>query len=147
MKLLQRFRGVCAQRHYSGRTIECYEMWIRQFLSHFRNDGSWRHPRELRGSEVGEFLTHLAQHRRLSASSQNQATCAIVFLYKQVLADELGEDHVRGWMSRRSAVGVRHSGGFARQALDESREHLGNALAMAPGREHLIAANHLQSDA
>ena len=62
MKLLDRFRGVCAQRHFSPRTVECYEAWIRQFLGHFRRaDGSWRHPRELRGAEVGQFLTHLAQ--------------------------------------------------------------------------------------
>jgi len=47
-------------------------MWIRQFLTHFRDaDGHWKHPRELRGNEVGQFLTYLAQQRRLSASSQN----------------------------------------------------------------------------
>ena len=50
--------------------------------------------RELRGGEVGTFLTHLAQARRLSASSQNQALNAIVFLYRQVLVDELGEEHL-----------------------------------------------------
>jgi integron integrase len=95
MKLLDRFRGVCAQRHFSPRTVECYEVWIRQFLCHFRGaDGSWRHPHELRGAQLGQFLTHLAQKRRLSASSQNQALNALVFLYQQVLVDELGEDHL-----------------------------------------------------
>ena len=95
MALLERFRGVCARRHFSPRTVECYEMWIGQFLTYFRGpDGSWRHPRELRGGEVGTFLTHLAQARRLSASSQNQALNAIVFLYRQVLVDELGEEHL-----------------------------------------------------
>ena len=59
-------------------------MWIRQFLTHFRDaDGHWKHPRELRGNEVGQFLTYLAQQRRLSASSQNQAMNALVFLYQQ----------------------------------------------------------------
>jgi site-specific recombinase XerD len=95
MTLLEQFRGVCAVRHFSPRTVECYQMWIRQFLQYFRGrDGTWRHPRQLRGAEVAAFLIDLAQRRRLSASSQNQALNAIVFLYKQVLAAELGDDHL-----------------------------------------------------
>jgi integron integrase len=62
----------------------------------------WRHPRELGAEEVGRFLTHLAVDRRLSASSQNQATNAIVFLYKQVLADELPESHLGRFVAQRS---------------------------------------------
>src|SRR6185503_658221 len=125
MKLLDRFRGVCAQRHFSPRTVECYEMWIRQFLGHFRSsDGRWRHPRELRGAKVGQFLIHLAQNCRLSASSQNQAMNAIVFLYKQVLVVELGEDH----LGKIEAVRVRR---FVRKCsrravrLEQSRSSLG----------------------
>jgi site-specific recombinase XerD len=64
--------------------------------------GHWREPRDLRAPEVGTFLTHLARDRKLSASSQNQATCAIVFLYKQVLGDELGEDHLGQFLLQRS---------------------------------------------
>jgi integrase len=57
MKLIERFHAVCAQRHFSPRTVECYEMWIRQFLHHFRQrGGSWRRPLELRGGEVGQTL-------------------------------------------------------------------------------------------
>ena len=62
----------------------------------------WRHPRELGAAQVGAFLTHLAVDRRLSASSQNQATNAIVFLYKQVLADELPADHLGRFVAERS---------------------------------------------
>jgi integron integrase len=62
----------------------------------------WRHPRELGADEVGRFLTCLAVERRLSASSQNQAANAIVFLYKQVLADELPEDHLGRFVAERS---------------------------------------------
>jgi integron integrase len=64
--------------------------------------GIWRHPRELGADEVGRFLTHLAVGRRLSASSQNQATNAIVFLYKRVLADELPENHLGRFAAERS---------------------------------------------
>lgn len=63
---------------------------------------AWRHPRELGATEVQAFLTHLAVNRKLSASSQNQATNAIVFLYKQVLADELPEDHLGRFVAERS---------------------------------------------
>jgi site-specific recombinase XerD len=57
--------------------------------------------------EVGAFLTHLARDRRLSASSQNQATCAIVFLYKQVLAGQVPEDHLGRFEFERSHRPVR----------------------------------------
>jgi hypothetical protein len=95
MKLLQRVRDVGLRRHLSKGTIQCYQLWIGQFLRFSRVDGNWRHPGDLHAADVGAFLTHLARDRRLSASSQNQATCAIVFLYKQVLGEDLGEDHLR----------------------------------------------------
>jgi site-specific recombinase XerD len=79
-------------RHLSKHTIECYRAWILDFLRFAREGGRWRHPRELGGADVAAFLTHLAVDRRLSASSQNQASCAVVFLFKRELADELGED-------------------------------------------------------
>src|SRR5690348_15614086 len=94
MKLLERVMEVAMRRHMAKVTIECYQMWIGQFLRFSRVQGRWREPHELRAPEVGAFLTHLARDRRLSASSQNQATCAIVFLYKQVLGEELGEEHL-----------------------------------------------------
>jgi integron integrase len=58
-------------------------------------------------SDVEAFLTHLARDRRLSASSQNQATCAIVFLYRHVLAAELPQDHLGRFASERSRRPVR----------------------------------------
>ena len=61
----------------------------------------WRHPRDLGAAEVGAFLTYLAVERRLSASTQNQATNAIVFLYKHVLA-ELPENHLGRFVAERS---------------------------------------------
>ncbi len=62
----------------------------------------WRHPRELSAADVGAFLTHLARDRELSGSSQNQATNAINFLYKHVLADELPADHLGRFAGERS---------------------------------------------
>lgn len=62
---------------------------MREFLTFWREQaGAWREPESLRGPEVEAFLTHLVVVRELSASSQNQALCAIVFMYRHVIFDE-----------------------------------------------------------
>lgn len=95
MKLLQRLDRACRLAHLARATREQYLRWVEQFLRfHRAPDGTWRAPGELRGADVAAFLTHLAVERRLSASSQNQALCAIVFLYGRVLGTELGKDHL-----------------------------------------------------
>lgn len=105
MKLLQRLDATCWRDHLANATREQYKRWVEQFLRfHRRPDGTWRGPEDLRGPEVGAFLTYLAVERRLAESSQNQALCAIVYLYGQVLGDELGKDHlgdIRGLRSTR----------------------------------------------
>jgi integron integrase len=74
-------------RHYSSRTESAYLRWIRRFV---RFHGL-RHPRELREAEINAFLTHLAVEGRVSASTQNQALAAILFLYRHVLRASLGD--------------------------------------------------------
>jgi site-specific recombinase XerD len=67
------------------RTEEAYVSWIRRFiLSHGK-----RHPREMGAPEVEAFLTQLAVHGRVAASTQNQALAALLFLYREVLGSEL----------------------------------------------------------
>ena len=67
--------------HLARSTRTQYGRWVQQFLRfHRQPDGTWRPPGDLRGPNVAAFLTHLAVERRLSASSQNQALCALVFL-------------------------------------------------------------------
>ena len=56
-------------RHYSRRTEDCYVNWARRFIFFHRK----RHPWTMSGTEVEQFLTHLAVNERVSASSQNQA--------------------------------------------------------------------------
>jgi integron integrase len=102
MKLLDRVHEVATRRHLSPLTIECYQRWIRDFLRFSRLKGAWRSPAELHAPDVEKFLTHLALQRHLSASTQNQATNAIVFLYKHVLADELPTDHLGRFAAERS---------------------------------------------
>jgi integron integrase len=84
-RLLDRLRRIIRTKHYSIRTEEAYVGWARRFiLFHGRRD-----PREMGGREVAHFLTHLAVDRRVSASTQNQALNALVFLYRHVLQIEL----------------------------------------------------------
>lgn len=85
--LIGRLREAIRARHYSRRTEEAYVGWVRRFIV-------WsgrRHPRELGAGDVRRFLSRLATVRRVSASTQNQALSALVFLYREVLADPLPE--------------------------------------------------------
>ena len=84
MKLLERFIHVAARRRLARSTRECYWNWIVEFLRFHCSGGVWRRPAELNETHVEAFLNHLALQKRVSASTQNQALCALVFLYKQV---------------------------------------------------------------
>jgi integrase len=84
-KLLVQVRNKLRTNHYSYRTEQQYLTWIRRFILYHGK----RHPREMSGAEVERFLTYLAVDRKVSASTQNQALSAILFLYRQVLEIEL----------------------------------------------------------
>ena len=81
MTLIEATRGTFRRLHYSARTEEAYLHWIRAFIAFHAG----RHPRDLTAAEITAFLNHLAVERRVSASTQNQALCAILFLYRRVL--------------------------------------------------------------
>ncbi len=84
-RLLDQVRQKLRTLHYSYRTEQQYVHWIRRLiLFHDR-----RHPSTLGATEVEAYLTHLAVDRKVSASTQNQALAAILFLYKYVLESEL----------------------------------------------------------
>jgi integron integrase len=85
-RLLDQVRNSLRRLHYSYRTEQAYLQWVRRFI-YFHEK---RHPRGMGEPEVAAFLTHLAVDRRVSASTQNQALNAILFLYKQVLEREIG---------------------------------------------------------
>ena len=81
MTLIEAVHAAFRRLHYSPRTEEAYVHWIRAFLA----SQPGRHPRELGAPEITTFLNHLAVERRTSASTQNQALCALLFLYRRVL--------------------------------------------------------------
>ena len=84
-KLLDIVRGKIRLKHYSIRTEQAYTDWIKRYILHFDK----QHPKDLGAAEVEAFLTHLAVARNVSASTQNQAKSALLFLYKEVLGAEL----------------------------------------------------------
>ncbi len=83
-------------KHYSKNTFEAYWPHVEDFLRWNKRGQTWRHPRDMGTPEVTAYLTHLAVNRHVSASTQNQALSAILFLYREVLQMELtGIDAVR----------------------------------------------------
>ena len=90
-QLLDRVREAVRVRHYSRRTEEAYVTWIRRFILFHGK----KHPSQMGSDEIGRYLTYLAVERKVSASTQNQALSALLFLYRQVLRVDPGVvDHV-----------------------------------------------------
>ena len=84
-KLLEQVSDIIRAKHYSHRTEQTYIEWIRQYIIFHKK----RHPNEMGHEEIQAFISHLATVRTLSASSQNQALSAIIFLYRHVLKKEI----------------------------------------------------------
>ena len=84
--LLDAVRSACRLRHYSVRTEAAYTSWVKRFALFHRDEaGRPRHPEAMGEPEVAAFLGHLAEDRRVAASTQNQALAALLFLYDAVL--------------------------------------------------------------
>ena len=122
-KLLDQVRHAIRTRHYSRRTEEAYIHWIRRYIVFHRKT----HPSQMGASEISQFLTWLAVDRRVSASTQNQALSALLFLYKHVLAIEIAAmpPVVRARTPERLPVVL-------------SREEIGAILKQLAGTERLI---------
>jgi integron integrase len=89
-------------RHFAYRTEQAYLYWIRRYVKYHGR----KHPREMGSADVEAFLTHLAVDEHVSASTQNQALQALLFLYRQVLEIELPwlENVTRARRSKRLPV-------------------------------------------
>jgi integron integrase len=84
-KLLDQVRSISRAKHFSLRTEQAYSYWIKRFIL-FHNK---RHPLDMAEPEINSFLSHLAVHDNVSASTQNQALNALLFLYREVLGKQL----------------------------------------------------------
>src|SRR5947207_3506725 len=86
VKLLGRVREAIRVRHYSRRTEEAYTHWIRRYIVFHGK----KHPAVMGTNEISAFLTWLAVQQHVSASTQNQALSALLFLYREILRIDIG---------------------------------------------------------
>ena len=124
-RLLDQVQDKLRLKHYSIRTEKSYVDWIKRFILFHHK----RHPSEMGKPEIEGFLTHLAVDRHVAASTQNQALCALLFLYKEVLEIELPliTDATRAKKPRRLPVVL-------------SETEVRRVLAHLDGTHHLMAS-------
>ena len=122
-KLLEQVRALPRARHMSPRTEQAYVAWVRRYVQHH----GLRHPRELGDAEVVAFLTHLAAVRQVARSTQVQAMSALIFLYRDVLRQPIGDPRA-----------VLRSTAPARLPTVLAREDVGRVLAALDGDVHLV---------
>jgi integron integrase len=121
---MEQVRGRLRLKHYSLRTEQAYLGWIRRFIL----ANGKRHPREMCGREVEAFLTRLATHGHVAAGTQNQALSALLFLYREVLGQELP------WLDS-----VVHAKRPRRLPVVLTRDEVRRLLAGLQGRDWLMA--------
>jgi len=86
---MEQMRAAIRARHYSIRTEGTYLSWVKRFILFHGK----RHPRDMGAQEVQQFLAHLAVEGQVASSTQRQALSAILFLYQQVLKQDIGWLH------------------------------------------------------
>lgn len=124
LKLLDQVRQKIRIKHYSIRTEQAYVEWIRRYILYHQK----RHPQDMGKPEIEQFLTHLAVERNVAASTQNQALSAILFLYKEVLQQDIG------WLD-----GMEHAKRPARLPVVLTATEVRAVLAHLDGRHRLMA--------
>ena len=97
-KLLDQYRDAIQTKQYSPRTGETYIQWVREYIIHHNK----RHPAEMGAEEINQFIVHIVTDRKVSASTQNQAISAILFLYRHVLHIPLDENIIAGFRPQRA---------------------------------------------
>lgn len=97
-KLLDQYREALRLKRYSPRTEQTYTEWVKDYILYHNK----RHPKEMNTPEIGQFLTHLTTERNVSASTQNQALSAILFLYRHILRIPLDETILAAYRPQRA---------------------------------------------
>lgn len=86
-RLLDQLKKQIRIRGYSYRTEETYAFWVKRYIRFCK----MKHPATLGDADVAAFLTHLAVEKKVAANTQNLALSSLVFLYKNVLMQPLGD--------------------------------------------------------
>ena len=115
--LLDRLSQALQTRHYSRRTERAYAYWARRFFRHYGP----RDPLAMGAEEIRSFLSHLAVNERVTASTQNQALCALVFLYRRVVGLDLADLERIEWAKAPRRLPVVLTRGEVRSVLDAMR--------------------------
>ena len=115
-RLINNLAGEIKTRHYSRKTLKAYADWCRHYQSYLQN----KSPEQLSASDVKTYLTYLAVHCNVSASTQNQAFNAVLFLYRHILKKDFGQhqDIPRAKKSRYIPVVL------SRKEIDSVLKHL-----------------------
>ena len=113
-KLLDLVRTALRVRHYSYKTEKAYIRWIMDYI---RFHGT-RHPKDLTEKHVTEFLNYLAVVRKVAAATQNQALCAVVLLYRDVLNAPMGTFENLVWAKKPARLPTVLSKGEVQQVID-----------------------------
>ncbi len=124
-RLLEAVREAIRARHYSPRTEKTYIGWVRRFVVFHGK----RHPRKMGADEIRTFVSWLATERNVSASTQNQALSALLFLYRDVLGERVG------WIE-----GIQLAKRPARLPVVLTREEAHALLACLDGTSWLMAS-------
>ena len=101
-KLLDQVREKLRVKHYSYQTEKAYVTWIKRFIIFHGK----KHPLELDDQAINKYLSYLAVKQKVASSTQNQALCAILFLYKQVLQKDIGYVENIEWAKKPKRVPV-----------------------------------------
>lgn len=123
-RLLDQVKKAIQVRHYSIRTEQAYIHWVKNYIYFHKK----KHPKEMGDVEISAFLSYLASERNVSASTQNQALNALVFLYRKVLGIEVGvfKDLERAKKPKRLPVVLSHD-----EAIDVLSHIEGTSSVMA----------------
>lgn len=123
-KLLDQVGDAIRIKHYSLRTEQTYKEWTKRYILFHKK----RHPKDMGAEEIQAFIAYLATQQSLSASSQNQALSAVMFLYRHVLQKDidLQSDIVRAEKSKTLPVVLTHQ-----EALAVINNMKGNVQLMA----------------
>lgn len=102
IRIMDQVRNTVRALHYSRKTEQAYCYWIRNFIRFHH----YRHPLQMSANDISQYLTWLAVHKHVAASTQNQALNAIIFLYNRVLGKKLDniENVIRAKRSQRIPV-------------------------------------------
>lgn len=114
MRLIPSLRSALRARQYSRATEKAYVHWTVRYVRFH----DVRHPSDMGEAEVAAFLEHLVVEGRVSASTQNQALCALAFLYKEVVGRPLGDLGPFRFAKRRKVLPVVLSRGEVVQLLE-----------------------------